>query len=98
MFDKKIERKVENVTNNYEEDTAFTVLNKELERMHSLFIHEYGRIGGNHENATLFFHTIEKLQKALLLTLEKGATEDVQKQLRDLQNTVTDSIILGGKQ
>ena len=99
MFNKTINR-TSSTTHN-EADTVYTVLNAELQRMHEMMANErssYGVKDGVLKNINIFWNKIQELQKILMLCAEKGADEDVKKQLRDLQKNAVESIILGNKQ
>lgn len=78
------------------EDNLYTVLNDELNRLHSLFLYAF-KNGHGVENLNIFWKKLQEIQNILTVSAEKGMTEDVQKQLHDLQSTVGDIMLTGSK-
>jgi hypothetical protein len=79
---KKVEPKYEN---------AYSLLNKELERMHHMFYSEFGK-SSDAKNINIFWNRIIELQDALLKALEKHPTSA--DQIKDLQETVAEMLLL----
>lgn len=72
-------------------ENVYTVLNKELERMHSLLRNEFGR-SSDANNVNIWWKNIQSLQEALLEALEKQPTHE--HHIKDLQDTVAEILLL----
>jgi len=75
------------------EDNIFTLLNGELERLYK-FLNSQSR-NASKENTPIIWTKITEFQKVTMLLAEKGATEDVQKAIRDLQSSMGDMLLTG---
>jgi hypothetical protein len=85
-FKKKKEKKPEPIYEN-----AYSLLNKELERMHKLFQAQYDA-GGSEKNLNAFWNKICELQQALLEALKNQPAHA--EEIKDLQNTVAEILLL----
>lgn len=80
------------------QDNIYTVINKELARLHKQMQQSMGTYhqpnkDNTNDNATLFLRRIEKLEDALLEALEKQPSHH--EEIKDLQETVADIVLLG---
>lgn len=72
-------------------DNAYSVLNKELERLHTLFTYAY-KNGQSKDNLNIYWSRIKELQEALFLALEKQPAHS--QDIKDLQDTVAEILLL----
>lgn len=72
------------------QDNVYSVLNKELERLHSLFNSAFKE--RNENNVSIFWGRIKSLQDALLEALEKQPAHS--QDIKDLQDTVAEILLL----
>lgn len=97
---KTLNRTINNNTTYKAADTIFTLINEELKRLHGQ--HDYYMKSGNfskeaaQNNLSIVDRQINSFHKLIIEVAEKGMTEDVQNQLKDLQNTVGETLLLGG--
>lgn len=97
---KTLNRTINNSTTHKGPDTIFTLLNEELKRLHAqhdyymTHSHLFGKDGAQN-NLSIVDKQIREFHKLIFLVAEKGMTEDVQNQIRDLQSTVGDIMLTG---
>ena len=72
------------------DDNVYTLLNKELERMHGLL--ERSMKGSSEANTKIFWSIIKDLQEAMLKALEKQPAHS--QDIKDLQDTVAEILLL----
>lgn len=84
-FSKK--KKVEPVYEN-----AYSLLNKELSRMHELFREQLNIGGSSEKNLNVFWTKINNMQDAMIKALEKQPAHA--EEICDLQNTVAEILLL----
>ena len=73
-------------------DNVYTVINAELDRLHKFMNNS---VHSNQNNAQLAFDQILEYKKAILKALEKQSLHA--DEIKDLQDTVTDLILLNDK-
>ena len=73
-------------------ENAYSVLNKELERLHILFSTQFSNGSGSEKNLNAYWNRITSMQDALLQALEKQPAHS--KDIRDLQETVAELLLL----
>jgi len=76
--------------------TVYTALSSELDRMHALFNSERERRGNTENNLNVYWNRIKEIQDILLECAKKGADEDLQAKVEDLQKHAAESILAGG--